>query len=191
MGYMATWGPKGFLVSPQKIVPLDGLISSVTLKPDSENDTSGTSPTNTKGFELQPVSFSTTYFRGAGVDPWAQWEEWCSLVGSVHPLYVGEKLFGPPKLKLKQVNITESKMDLHGNFIYIAMAFTFEEYVESAKTTTKAKTSSSSRSSVSSTSSTATKSESAERAAAVYAATVEKKKAMNTGASTSDKAAKK
>ena len=98
MGEIARWGPKSFVISPQKIVPFIELSTSVALKTDSENDTSGTSPANTKGLELQQIAFSTTYFRGVGVDPRAQWEEWKALVGSTNPLYIGGELFGPQML---------------------------------------------------------------------------------------------
>ena len=53
MEYTALWGPKGFIVSPSKIVPLMNLSTSFSVKTDSGNDTSGTATTNTKGRELQ------------------------------------------------------------------------------------------------------------------------------------------
>ena len=183
MSDIATWGPKGFTVSPNKIVPFTGLTTTVSVKEDSEDDTSGTSPTNTKGLELQPVSFSTMYFRGAGVDPRAQWDEWCYLVGSSYPLYIGGERFGPPKLKLKSASLAESQTDNNGNFLYAKVTLSFEEYSESQKTTTAKTTYSGTSSSVDQTT--------AQKAAAAYAATVEKKTAMNTGASASDKAALK
>lgn len=188
MGYIATWGPKGFTVSPNKIVPFEGLSTSVSLKEDSENDTSGTSPTNTKGLDLQSVSFSTTYFRGAGVDPRAQWEEWCSLVGAVYPLYIGGERFGPSKLKLKSVSLSDTQTDNNGSFLYVKVSLSFEEYAENQKKTTTQTTTTRYQSTTSSTSVDQT---TAQKAAAVYAATVEKKQAMSTGASASDKASKK
>ena len=186
MGYIATWGPKGFIVSPQKIVPFDGLSTSVTLKEDSENDTSGTAPTNTKGLELQAVSLSTTYFRGAGVDPRAQWDEWCSLVGEAYPLYIGEERFGPQKLKLKSVNLSEVKTDNQGRFLFVKVGLSFEEYVDNQKSKTTITTSKTTSTPTASTGNT-----SSQKAAAIYASTVDKKTAFATGASTSDKAAKK
>ena len=56
MAYMVKWGPKGFLVSPSKVVPFDGFSTDMKLKADSENDTSGTEPTNTRGRELRTIS---------------------------------------------------------------------------------------------------------------------------------------
>lgn len=184
MGYIATWGPKGFIVSPNKIVPFEGLTTSVSVKEDSEKDTSGTSPTNSKGRELQPVSFSTTYFRGAGVDPRAQWDEWCDLVGESHPLYIGGERFGPQRLKLKSANLSTVQTDNKGRFISVSISLSFEE-----DPTGKSASGTSSTKVYTSTSST-TSSDSAQKAASVYASTVEKNRAMNTGATAADKAAK-
>ena len=39
MEYTAKWGPKGFLVSPSKIVPLMNLSTSFSVKADSGDDT--------------------------------------------------------------------------------------------------------------------------------------------------------
>lgn len=138
MGYMARWGPKGFLISPNKIVPLENLSTSVALKADSENDTSGTSPTNTKGMELQSISLSTTYYRGVGVDPRAQWEEWVSLIGSVYPLYIGNKRFGPKQMKLAKADLSDVQTDNAGGFLLAKVSVTFEEKPSITATATKA-----------------------------------------------------
>ena len=81
MEYTALWGPKGFIISPSKIVPLMDLSTSFAVKSDTGNDTSGTSISNARGRELQKVSLSTLYVRGAGVDPRGQIAEWEAVVG--------------------------------------------------------------------------------------------------------------
>lgn len=134
MGYMAKWGPKGFLVSKSKIVPLLDLKTSLTLKEDSENDTSGTPPTNTRGRDLQPITFSTTYARAAGTDPRAQFAEWEKLLGMYYPLLIGGKRFGPKYLKLKNVDMSNVQMSPTGEFLVATISLTFEEYSE-GKTT--------------------------------------------------------
>ena len=83
--YQCRWGPKGFIISPDKIVPLVGLSTSLTLKADSENDTSGTQPTNTRGRELRPMSFSVPYYAAAGVDPRDQIRQWEAELGNAYP----------------------------------------------------------------------------------------------------------
>ena len=61
MIYLAKWGPKTFEISPNKIVPLLSLSTSFSRKEDENNDTSGKASTNTRGMELQPISFDTQY----------------------------------------------------------------------------------------------------------------------------------
>lgn len=184
MQYTASWGPKGFLVSADKIVPFINLTSTVSVKADTQNDTSGTSKTNTKGRELQPITFSTIYLLAAGVDPRAQVEEWESLVGESNPLIVGGRKFGPDLLMLESVSTTEILTDNFGNFLQAKVDLTFKEYSDTAT----AKVTQAASASTGASSATASQ----ERAASVYAATVaEKKTALNTGASKTDKSTKK
>ena len=141
MQYLAKWGQKGFLISSDKIVPLSGLKATFSLKNDANNDTSGTPSTNTQGRELVPVSFSTTYFAGAGVDVRAQIDEWNSLIGQIHPLYVGGKPFGAANLQLEKVDVSEIQTDAKGNFLWAKLAFSFvEKQPQAAAISTKKKT---------------------------------------------------
>lgn len=174
MSNMAQWGPKVFLLSPTKIIFMANFSTSVELKADSENDTSGTSPTNTRGLVARPVSFSVTYTRAAGVDPRAQLEDWESLVGKSNPLYIGGKRFGPKLLTLTKVNSSNFVFSPKGDFLSVTISLTFSEN-SGEKTSRAAKTS------VTKTTTTGS----------VYANTVEKRKAMNTTASKEDKAVKK
>ena len=178
MSYMARWGPKGFLVSPTKIVTLEDLKTSVSLKSDSENDTSGTSPTNTRGLLMQPVSFSVTYIRAAGTNPRAQLDEWESLVGQSNPLYIGGKRFGPNSLILKQVDAADFVLSPNGEILSVTISISLEEESEGKTSKLTESTAKKSGSSASSSQS---------KAAATYAATVEKRKAMNATASPADK----
>lgn len=130
MGYTALWGPKGFIVSTDKIVPLNDLVTSIALKQDSENDTSGTAQTNTRGKEPQTISLSTVYVKSAGVDPRSQIEEWSQQVGNAYPLYIGGIRFGPPKLKLTKVDVTDILLSPTGVFLSTKVAVTLEEYNE-------------------------------------------------------------
>lgn len=179
MSYMARWGPKGFLISPTKIVSMENLRTTVTLKSDSENDTSGTSPTNTRGREAIPVTFNVKYIRAAGVDPRAQKEEWESLVGQSYPLYVGDKRFGPELLTLKEVDF-EITLSNNGDFLIVEATISLEEYSEGKKSNLKSNSGSSAASSQ--------QSASASKAASTYEATVEKQRAMNAAPSTADRA---
>lgn len=181
MEYTALWGPKGFIISPSKIVPLMNLATSFAVKTDSGNDTSGKAVTNARGRELQKVSLSTLYVRGAGVDPRGQIAEWEAVVGQSHPLYIEGQRFGPPKLTLKSVDVSDVLLSNTGKFLQCAIAVNFEEYTEPTAPQ---------KSSVSSASSGT--SASAAKAAETYnKITEEKKNALNATAKPLDKAAKK
>lgn len=152
------------------------------MKSDSKNDTSGKNPTNTRGKETQKISFSTTYLRAAGVDPRAQFEEWCGEIGKSYPLYVGGERFGPAKVELTSVDISESLVSASGVFLELKLSLTFTEDTTAKSTASNRKTSTSSAGSASA----------KEKAAAKYKETVAaKKEAMNATASKSDKAEKK
>lgn len=128
MGYMATWGPKGFLVSTKKVAVLEDLSTSLTLKADSENDTSGTPPTNTRGRELRPITFKVTYMAAAGVNPRGQIEEWEAQLGNAYPLIIGDQRFGAEKMKLTEVSTSGICLTNSGKFLQATVAIRLEEY---------------------------------------------------------------
>lgn len=131
MGIKATWGPKTFLTSTSKIVPLNDFTTSVTLKADSENDTSGTEPTNTRGRDLQPASFATIYHAAAGVDPMSEFNSWVALLGESYPLYVGGRRVGPAeKFMLKSVDASDIQQIETGAVIQLKVGLTFIEHSE-------------------------------------------------------------
>ncbi len=181
MGVKAKWGPKSFYTSPGRIIPFEGFSTSVTLKSDSENDTSGTEPTNTRGRELQPFSCSTTYHAAAGNDPWAEFHDWAKLVGEKYPLYVGGRRLGPAeRFMLKNVNVSDMRQAENGAVLSLTVSLSFAEYSD-GKSSKLASVSGGS----SATSSSA-------QAKATYEATVAAKtEAKNATASAADKAEKK
>lgn len=182
MNNTATWGPKGFVISANKIVPLMDLQTSVTAKAVTQTDANGQSQTDYQGRELQPISFSTLYLRAAGVDPRTQVEEWEALVGESYPLIIGGKRFGPANLMLKSVNTSDVRMANDGTFLQAKVSLTFEE---------KGKDTATAVSSTSSTSAMATANSANSVAAAVYNDTVAKQRALQTGAGVADRNAKK
>ena len=174
MADKARWGPFSFLVSPSKIVPFDNFSTSVTLKADNGNDTSGKSSTNTRGLELQPMTFSTKYMRALGVDPRERYEAWVAQVGNSYPLYIGDKRFGPAKMKLTGVNVSDLLTNNNGEFLSVTLDITLQE---DSKGTTKTATSTSKKKS--------------SKAASIYAKTFEKKKAMKATAAADERNRKK
>ena len=138
--YMAKWGNKGFLISDSKVVPLTNLATAFNRKADENEDTSGTPPTNTRGLELQSITFDTTYLRAAGVDPRAQMEDW-------NPLYINGKQFGPKLLELESVSFSNIMLDGKGEFLQVDASITLKEYVPSTTTVSSKQTSTSTSSS--------------------------------------------
>lgn len=126
--YQARWGPKGFIVSQDKIVSMSELATSLALKKDSENDTSGTPPTNTRGRELRPITFKVSYYAAAGVDPRDQIRQWEAELGNFYPLFIEGKRFGAEKMMLTQVATSDIKLSNTGRFISCVVSITLEEY---------------------------------------------------------------
>lgn len=125
---MATWGPMVFQVSTKQIVVMEGLTTSLTLKQDSENDTSGTQPTNTRGRELRPISFDVTYLAAAGTNPRKQMKAWEAQLGNAYPLIVGGERLGPAKMKLTGVSTKDILLSNAGAFLQATVSITLEEY---------------------------------------------------------------
>ena len=128
MEYYARWGPKGFTVTGWRIALMEGLSTSLTLKEDSENDTSGTQPTNTRGRELRPIEFAVTYLRAAGMDPRDQINQWEKELGNAYPLMIGEQRFGAEKMKLTKVESSDIVIAPNGEFLQVRVTITLEEY---------------------------------------------------------------
>ena len=122
-------GAEGFITAPNIIVPLNDFSTSLTLKEDSENDTSGTNPTNTRGRELRPISFSSIYVAAAGVKQEPS-RRMGVLAWQAYPLYIGDKRFGPAKMKLTKVDTSEVQLTVSGVWISCKITLTMEEYSE-------------------------------------------------------------
>lgn len=185
MGVKAKWGPKSFHTSPHEIVPFNGFSTSVTLKSDSENDTSGTEPTNTRGRELQPFSCSTTYHVAAGSDPLAEFNSWVKLIGMYYPLYVGGRRIGPAeRFILQGVDASDMQQAENGAVLSLTISLSFNEYSEGKSSKLASVSGGTSTSSVATSSSA--------QAGATYEQLVaEKNAAKNATASAADKSEKK
>ena len=178
--YTAQWGSKGFLVSPSKVVPLLNVGTGYARKSDTNEDTSGTPTTNTRGLELQTITLETRYLAGAGVDPRAQMEDWKKQFGQRHPLYINGQLFGPKLLELDSVDFSNILLDNLGRFLQVDVSITLVEYVPPTTTVSSKNATTSSKSSSSAGAETSATSTSGTKAGALSAK-----------ASTTDKAAKK
>ena len=92
-----------------------------------KHHTEGKKTTNERGTELFPLSFTTVLHSGAGVDVWAEIQSWKALVTKVNYFYLGGKKLGP-KLQLRKVAVSNTKVDGKGRLLLATLSFTFKEY---------------------------------------------------------------
>ena len=127
MATMAKWGPKSWAVSQKKVLALQGLSFSYEQIADNNTSTEDKQPTNERGTELFALSFTTTLHSGAGVDVRAEIESWEKLVTQVNYFYLNGKKLGP-KLQLRKVAVSDSKIDDLGRIRLATLSFEFKEY---------------------------------------------------------------
>ena len=139
MATIAKWGPKSWAVSANQVLVLKGLGFSYARVADNNSSTEDEKPTNERGTELFPLTFSTVLHSGAGVDVRAEIESWESLVTKVNYFYLGGQRLGP-KLQLRKVNVSVDEMDDLGRMRLATLSFEFKEYDE-ATTSVKVSTS--------------------------------------------------
>ena len=134
------WGPKSCVIESSKIISFSGLKITQSAKTETQSS-SGNSVVNVKGKDALNVAFSTTYLVAAGVDPYAHLEEWLSLVGQAHPLYIGGKRIGPQKMTLQSVEVSNTRHTNKGEFLGIDVAIALKEYTteQTVKPTASAK----------------------------------------------------
>lgn len=127
MATMAQWGSKKWAVSSKKVVALEGLSFSFAQVADNNSSTEDKKPTNERGTELFPLSFTTTLHSGAGVDVRKEIESWEKLVTKVNYFYLGGKKLGP-MFQLRKVAVSDIKLDNLGRMRLATLSFEFMEY---------------------------------------------------------------
>ena len=127
MATMAKWGSKTWAVNSKKVVALEGLSFSHSQVADNNTSTEEKKTTNERGTELFPLSFTTTLHSGAGVDVRAEIESWKALVTKVNYFYLNGKKLGP-KLQLRKVAVSNTKLDDLGRIRLATLSFEFKEY---------------------------------------------------------------
>lgn len=130
MSIMASWREKQWEVSSSKIAVLDNLSTSLALDSETNKDNEGQPASYDIKYKLQTFSFDTTYSAMVGNDPLEEKESWYELVGESGPLYINNSQFGPDKIKLLSVSVSETIFDSKGRMISIKLAFSFEEDAE-------------------------------------------------------------
>lgn len=141
MAVQASWGSMTFQVSPNRITAITGLTTGFNRKADTNEDTSGQPTTNTKGLDLQSVSFDVSYVAGLGVDPRSMIDAWKSQFFKRYPLYIGGRRFGARFMELDSVDVGNIVLDNRGRFIQVDISITLTEYVPPDTTVSAKKTS--------------------------------------------------
>ena len=126
----------GTTITTSKIRSLLSLVTDIYNKENTSTEDKKT--TNERGTELFPLSFTTVLHSGAGVDVWAEIQSWKALVTKVNYFYLGGKKLGP-KLQLRKVAVSNTKVDGKGRLLLATLSFTFKEY-DPATTSVKVST---------------------------------------------------
>lgn len=129
---MASWGPKNFEVTGRKITAMSDFSTGRKLKTETNNDTEGSSATNTRGMELQEISCTVQLSAGAGANVRAECENWESLVGKYYPFMVGGRRVGPRYMQLIEASQNNVTTTMRGTYTYAEMQLSFTEYAGEA-----------------------------------------------------------
>jgi len=127
MADMAKWGPKTWTVSPSQVKALQDLSVAYTQIADDNSGTEDNSLSNNRGMDLIEISFKTVINANAGVNVRSEISSWRKLVTATEYLYINGTKFGP-LLQLREVKVTELKLDDKGRFREATLTFQFKEY---------------------------------------------------------------
>lgn len=180
MSLVAKWNGIEWKVSHEQIKKFEEISTGVELDTSTNSDAEGSPPQNTRA--LKPQKFAIEYSAAfvVGTDPLAEYDKCAAKVGEYAPFFLGGRRFGPENVQLVAANISETTINDKGAIIAAKISLSFEEYAPeaSAKKATSGGSSSSGES--------ASKPSAIQSRVNNYSGS-----AVNVGASTADKQAKK
>lgn len=128
---IAYWNGMTWECSPSMISRLDSLSTSFSMQTETNADKEGVSPTETVGLNAIEISLSTTYRIETGThDIKGIISAWKFKVGEAAPLIIGSEIFGPDKVQLQSVSVSNVQMRKNGFFTAATLNFKFKEYIE-------------------------------------------------------------
>lgn len=128
---IAYWNGMTWECSPSEISRMDSLSTSFSMQTETNADKEGASPTETVGLNEIEISLSTTYRIETGTSNIERIiSEWKSKVGTAAPLIIGSEIFGPDKVQLQSVSVSDVQMRKNGLFTAVTLGFKFKEYIE-------------------------------------------------------------
>ena len=128
---IAYWNGMTWECSPSLISRPDSLSTTFSMQTETNADKEGASPTETVGLNAIEVSLSTTYRIETGTSNIKSViAEWKSQIGKAAPLIIGSEIFGPDKMQLQSVNVSNVSIRPNGLFSAATLDFKFKEYIE-------------------------------------------------------------
>lgn len=146
MATQARWYNKTFEITPSKVMTISGFSTSYKLKSDTNDDTSGTKKTNTRGREPEEPSFSVKYLAAVGATPRNDFTGWRALVGKKDYLYIGKTKYGTHKFQLISADVSDVLLDNKGRTMQAVVTLHFREVLPTKKSKSKKGSSSKSKS---------------------------------------------
>ncbi len=95
---MAKWGNKKWKITTSKLNPVDEVSYSMSFNSEEGKK------------EKRTVKVPYTVYKEFGVNVQQEIDDWYMFLGKSNPLYFGKKRFGPKKLKLTAVDVSEVKV---------------------------------------------------------------------------------
>lgn len=150
MATVAKWNGIEWEVSRARVAMLNSISTSVELDTSQNSDAEGSPPQNTKALKAQKFNIDYTAAYAIGTDPLSEYEKCAAKIGEYAPFFLGGKRFGPEKVQLVSVNISNAVLNGKGVIISATIALSFAEYAPeaSAKKATSGGSSSSKQSAI-------------------------------------------
>lgn len=128
---IAYWNGMTWECGQNEISRIESLSTSFAMQTETNADKEGASPTETVGLKEIEISLSTTYRIETGTsDIKGMISTWRSMVGIAAPLIIGSEIFGPDKVQLQSVDVSNVQMRPNGLFTAVTLGFKFKEYIE-------------------------------------------------------------
>lgn len=128
---MAYWNGMTWGVSNKQIAFLESFTTSFGIETKTNADKDGESPTEQVAKSLVEFSFNTTYRVETGTrDIRGTIDAWRSRVGKTGPLIIGNSTFGPDKMQLQSVDVSDLRVDASGVMRAVTLGFKFKEFAE-------------------------------------------------------------
>lgn len=135
---MAYWNGMKWEVSSKQIAYLESLTTAYSIDTDTNADKEGQKPTETVGLSLIEIAFNTTYRVETGTtNIQGVLNTWKSMVGVAAPLIIGSSIFGPDKMQLQSVNVSNVELSPKGFIRAATLSFKFKEFAEEPAGTKK------------------------------------------------------